>query len=416
MSEPGTRQRIHELGEQIRTLRQAIRKEYSAPQKERREQALENYESELARAEREYEALLDNSRSSTFGSSGHQDQMVLQLGQIQRLLADDAALVEYVVGKQMVSIMLVRNKSVVGIPVQMASENLLSRTTLLRDLISQRRPEWVQPARGLRKLLIDPLQIKGQLAGIRQLLIVPDGVLNYVPFSALPTGQHAFFGDRFTIAYLPAAAALTKGHKTSQGRSLLAMAPLSAHLPYAPAEVREIGQIFSRSSRVVVGREATKTLFQHIAGDYDYLHLATHASLNRNAPSLSALELEPDRQNDGRLELYEIAGMKLHARLVTLSACETALGKGYFTDTPGGDEFVGVTRAFLGAGSQNVMASLWPVNDESTRDLMIRFYRHLLVSDGAEALAKAQQEIRKGNLRYQHPYYWAPFVMVGSAN
>jgi len=194
------------------------------------------------------------------------------------------------------------------------------------------------------------------------------------------------------------------------------MAPSSAHLPYAPAEVRGIGKIFTENSRVVVGKEATKTLFQQIAGDYDYLHLATHASLNRNAPSLSALELEPDKQNDGRLELYEIAGMKLHARLITLSACETALGKGYFTDTPGGDEFVGITRAFLGAGGQSVMASLWPVNDESTRDLMIRFYRHLLATDSAEALAKAQREIRAGDPRYRHPYYWAPFVMVGPAN
>jgi CHAT domain-containing protein len=180
--------------------------------------------------------------------------------------------------------------------------------------------------------------------------------------------------------------------------------------------VREIGKLFGSSSRVVVGKAATKTLFKQVAGDYDYLHLATHGSLNRNAPSLSAIELEPDKESDGRLELYEIAGMKLHARLVTLSACETALGKGYFSETPGGDEFVGITRAFLSAGGQNVLASLWAVNDESTRALMLRFYRHLLTTNGAEALAKAQQELRRSDVRYRHPYYWAPFVMVGPAN
>src|SRR5205814_5884137 len=97
-----------------------------------------------------------------------------------------------------------------------------------------------------------------------------------------------------------------------------------------------------------VRKGRNQTLFKRVAGDYDYLHLATHGSLNRNAPALSALELEPDAQNDGRLELHEVANMKLHARLVTLSACETALGKGYFTETPAGDEFVGMTRAFLG--------------------------------------------------------------------
>src|SRR5262249_40765451 len=156
-------------------------------------------------------------------------------------------------------------------------------------------------------------------------------------------------------------------------------------------------------------KEATKTLFEQIAGDYDYLHLATHSSLNRNAPSLSAVEFEPDQQSDGRLELYEIAGLKLRARLVTLSACETGLGKGYFAETPGGDEFVGITRAFLSAGGQNVLASLWAVNDESTRVLMLRFYRHLLATNGAEALARAQEELRRGDVRFRHPYYWAPF-------
>jgi len=290
-----------------------------------------------------------------------------------------------------------------------------SRTELLRDLIAGRRAEWSEPASGLRKLLLDPIENAGDLAGIRQLLIVPDSVLNYVPFAALPLGNQRFLGDEFTIAYLPAAAALARDSKTN-GRRLLAMAPAGAHLPNAPAEVRGIGQIFGPGSRVIVGKEATKTLFRQIAGNYDYLHLATHGSLNRNAPSLSALELEPDSQNDGRLEVHEIAGMKLHARLITLSACETGLGQGYFTETPGGDEFVGLTRAFLSAGSQNVLASLWAVNDESTRWLMVRFYRHLLTVGGAEALAKAQRELRRSNIRYSHPYYWAAFVMSGSTN
>jgi CHAT domain-containing protein len=167
---------------------------------------------------------------------------------------------------------------------------------------------------------------------------------------------------------------------------------------------------------VVVGREATKTLFKQIAGEYDYLHLATHGSLNRNAPWLSVLQLEPDKESDGRLELYEVAAMKLHARLITLSACETGLGEGYFAETPGGDEFVGLTRAFLGAGGQSVLASLWAVNDEASRDLMIRFYRHLLASGSAEALAKAQKELRHEDARFAHPYYWAAFVVSGSIN
>jgi CHAT domain-containing protein/Tfp pilus assembly protein PilF len=416
VDDPSAQQRIRELSEQIRTLRRALQKEYSSPQNERRAQALELFSSELAQAERDYETLLDDSRVSVAGSSSRATKSVPSTAEIQHYLPRNAALIEYVVGKQTVSILLVTPTSVIGIPVQISSENLSSRTELLRDLITEKSPEWIDPARALRKLLVDPLQTAGYLAQAREVLIVPDGVLNYVPFAALPAKTHRFFGDEFTIAYLPAAAALVRESKTSGGRKLLAMAPSDAHLPNAPTEVRGIGEIFGPASRVVVGKGATKTLFMEIAGQYDYLHLATHGSLNRNAPSLSALELEPDKESDGRLELHEIAGMKLHARLITLSACETGLGQGYFTETPGGDEFVGLTRAFLGAGGHNVLASLWAVNDESTRELMLKFYRHLLAGNGAEALAKSQQELRRGDARYRHPYYWAAFVMSGPIN
>ena len=415
LPDPEAQQRMRELGERIRTLRHAVGQEYSAPQKERRDQALETYSAELRQAERDYEALLDDSRRSVVGVQKDGAEP-LSVAEIQHHLPDHTALVEYVVGKQSVSILLVKPTSVIGLPVQVTSDSLFSRTELLSDLIRDRRAEWIDPARGLRKLLIDPLENGRYLAQIHQLLIVPDSVLNYVSFAALPVGHQRFLGDEFTITYLPTAAALATKTTIGSRRTLLAMAPSDAHLPNASAEVRSIGQIFGSSSRVVIGKGATKTLFKQVAGDYDYLHLATHGSLNRNAPSLSALELEPDKEDDGRLDLYEIAEMKLHARLITLSACETALGKGYFTETPGGDEFVGLTRAFLSAGGRNVLASLWEVNDASTRELMVRFYRHLLASGGAEALAKAQQELRQSDSRYRHPYYWAAFVMSGPIN
>jgi CHAT domain-containing protein/Tfp pilus assembly protein PilF len=414
VSDAGSQQRIRELGQRIRTLRRALEKEYAVQRNDRREQAMQLYSTELTQAEREYAAVLDDSRSSR-GAKSDQAEPILSVAEIQRHLPEQTALVEYVVGKQSVSVLFVTSTSVVGLPVPVTFESLSSRAELLRDLIADRRVEWGEPANGLRKLLVDPLENAGYLAGVRQLLIVPDGVLTYVPFAALPLGKQQFLGDQFTITYLPAAAALARDSRTN-GRKLLAMAPSDAHLPNALAEVRGIGQIFGPDSRVVVGKDATKTLFKQIAGNYDYLHLATHGSLNRNAPSLSALELEPDGQNDGRLEVYEIAGMKLHARLITLSACETGLGTGYFTEAPGGDEFVGLTRAFLSAGGQNVLASLWAVNDQSSRDLMVRFYRHLMASSAAEALAKAQQEFRRSDVRYTHPYYWAAFVISGSIN
>jgi CHAT domain-containing protein/Tfp pilus assembly protein PilF len=407
---------FRELEQQIRSLRHAIEKEYTAPEKDRRGQALDLYSAELELAEREYQELLDNTRNSNRDASVR-TQSIPSVSEIQRALPPETALIEFVVGKQSLSTLFISSNSVVGIPIRVSSESLSSRTELLRGLIMQRSPQWIHPAKGIFQVLFAPLNAAGQLSQHRQLLIVPDGVLNYLPFAALPNPDNRFLGDVYNIAYLPSAAGLLAGSLgSSSGRKLLAMAPSGPQLPNTAAEARSIGKIFSGNSRVVFGKAATETLFKQVAGNYDYLHLATHGSLNRNAPSLSALQLEPDAKNDGRLELHEIAAMKLHARLVTLSACETALGKGYFTETPAGDEFVGMTRAFIGAGSHSVLASLWAVDDESTRILMVRFYRHLLLTGSAEALAQAQREIRHSDPRYRHPYYWAPFVMVGSIN
>ena len=122
--------------------------------------------------------------------------------------------------------------------------------------------------------------------------------------------------------------------------------------------------------------------------------------------------MEPDAQDDGRLEVHEILGLRLKAKLVTLSACDTALGSGYFAEVPAGDDLVGLTRAFLFAGSPTVVASLWEVNDLSAVRLMHDFYRELERTDKANALAKAQRDMRARRI-YRHPYYWAAFVMVG---
>jgi CHAT domain-containing protein len=110
----------------------------------------------------------------------------------------------------------------------------------------------------------------------------------------------------------------------------------------------------------------------------------------------------------------------LTADLVTLSACETGLGSGYFNTIPAGDGFVGLTRAFLVAGSRSVLATLWEVDDRSTVKLMEGFYRGLdrankttnSTNGHAVALARIQRKLRNST-QYKHPFYWAPFVLVG---
>jgi len=164
----------------------------------------------------------------------------------------------------------------------------------------------------------------------------------------------------------------------------------------------------------MVGPKATETWFKRMAGDYDVIHFATHGFFNKANPLFSGVQLEPDAQNDGRLEVYEILGLHLRARLVTLSACETALGGGYFTEIPAGDEFVGLTRAFLSAGTSTVIASLWEVNDSSTARLMGGFYRKVSEDSPSVSLAIAQRSMLHGDNDHRHPYYWSAFVVVGS--
>ena len=165
---------------------------------------------------------------------------------------------------------------------------------------------------------------------------------------------------------------------------------------------------------VLTAGDATESSFKKLAGLYRRVHLATHNDWNRRNPLLSGLQLEPGAGEDGRLEVHEILEMGLAADLVTLSACETALGSGMQGQTPVGDDFVGLTRAFLHAGSAGVVASLWEVDDEATLDLMQRFYRGLRERGSAAALANAQREMLENGLS-RDPYPWAAFVMIGSS-
>lgn len=272
-------------------------------------------------------------------------------------------------------------------------------------------------------MLIDPIVKEGWLDDIEHLFLVPHEILNYLPFALLSTGEGASRRsvlDTYYTSYLPAAVALEALHeKRTEHSSLLAAVPARSRLKHAQEEAQAISEMFNPHARVLTGVEASETSFKRVAGDYRYLHLATHGHFNRVNPLLSALELEPDEAEDGMLEVHEIFGLELQADLVTLSACETGMGSGYLADFPAGDEFVSLTRAFLQAGGASVLATLWAVDDRSTVNLMTDFYRRLqepgALHDKAVALADAQRALRLSG-EYEHPYYWAPFVLVGNSS
>ena len=127
-----------------------------------------------------------------------------------------------------------------------------------------------------------------------------------------------------------------------------------------------------------------------------------------NAPWRSHLQLFGGEE----LNVEEIGQMNLNAYLVTLSACETGLSGGLVSEIPSGEEWVGLNQAFLTAGAPTVMASLWPINDRVSSDFMIAFYQRLGQAGKAQALADVQRQFIR-NTQTRHPFYWAPFTIMG---
>src|SRR2546425_7537445 len=132
--------------------------------------------------------------------------------------------------------------------------------------------------------------------------------------------------------------------------------------------------------------------FRTLAPGQEIVHLATYGVLNKNNPLFSFVELGAGDGDDGRLEVHEVFGLTLNARLLVLSACQTGLGAGAVADVPPGDDWVGLVQGFLYAGASNVIGTLWPVQDRSTARFMERFYGELAAGRSeAVALATAQR-------------------------
>jgi CHAT domain-containing protein len=195
----------------------------------------------------------------------------------------------------------------------------------------------------------------------------------------------------------------------------IAFAPKPDALPASRSEVATIARLGGGTeTRTLVGSAATESAFRREAPARRVIHLATLGVLNKQNPLFSFVELAPGGGEDGRLEAHEVFGMRLAARLVVLSACQTGLAAGAVTDVPAGDDWVGLARAFLSAGAERVMASLWPVQDSATALLMERFYEEYARADEdpARALAAAQRALLASTATAS-PYYWAGFEVVG---
>ena len=210
-------------------------------------------------------------------------------------------------------------------------------------------------------------------------------------------------------------------------------------LPYTSQEVIDIAKILNvdpASDCINLRDKATEKKVHDIdLKAYKRLHFATHGILAdeitwMNQPALVLSQVDTDEKYDGFLEMSEIYDLNLNADLVTLSACKTGLG-----EEIKGEGLVGLTHAFMHAGAKSLVVSLWDVNDQSTSLLMESFYKNLKTMNKAEALRQAKLDLMKGSLSLSgergvggiterkekkqdcsHPYYWAPFVLIGNYN
>ena len=281
-------------------------------------------------------------------------------------------------------------------------------------------------AKALYQLLLAPAA--KELAGKKRLVVSPDGVLNTLPFQALMDADGKHLIENFAVSYAPSLTALTKmtaladrkhaaqtsGAVTTElfalGRPQFTEdAEHLSDLPGTEPEVTRIAAIFG--GKALLGADATKPRVLAGIGTARYIHLATHGLLNEANPMYSAIALTKSPTDDGRLYAQELTEMDLRADLVTLSACQTALGQ-----QVSGEGVLGLTWALFVAGTPSSVVSQWSVSDSTTSALMIAFYEALhnttTKSDKAVSLQKAQIQLMHDGL-HSHPYYWAPFVLVG---
>jgi hypothetical protein len=356
---------------------------------------------------------------------------------IQSHLGEDTTLLEYFTGKDKTYAWLMTRDRIRMYEISVGEKEVsdMVNTLLLANISNRpRRPEpMIILAPGEGKKTTEQERKRNRdtfLKGIKEihqaliapvaadiktgrLIVAPHGALHKVPFGPLTDGQTCLV-DRYAITVVPSASVIPQvaSKRKAKPGALLAMGnPQTEYVPlgFAEAEVDQIGRFFP-SQKVYVRDKATEQRLKREAAGPGVIHLACHGEFHDRQPLQSGLLLADGEGDDGRLQVHEIFGMNLrNASLVTLSACETALGT-----ISTGDDMVGLSRAFIYAGTPSLIASLWEVDDQSTAILMTRFYDNWQNKGMTkpEALRQAQLSL-KAMPDYRHPYHWAAFVLIG---
>jgi CHAT domain-containing protein len=390
--------------------------------------ALQRFREELAEAQARYDELrrgLNLARPDY--RVRHAAFRPPDLERVQRTLfarEPDLAILSYVVGKSFTLVVVLtageRADDPARVTVHRVAVTKEALTAAARTLAEGcRKPAGDPDAGPLEEWLVAPAA--KELRGQKRLVIVPCAPLLSLPFQALRKGDGPYLLERYAVGYTASVAALLELTERPRPAAPDALPLLAVgrpafttglrDLPASEAEARALDELYGKGARVLLGKEAARAALKADAGRARVLHLATHGLVNEARPLFSALAVAPEGDgDDGRLYAHDVLDLDLRADLVVLSACESGLGREYASEG-----VLGLAWAFLAAGAPSAVVSQWSVADESTSRLMQKFHERLWAAPApgkAEALRQAQLALLKDRAS-RHPFFWAPFALVG---
>jgi CHAT domain-containing protein/tetratricopeptide (TPR) repeat protein len=344
---------------------------------------------------------------------------------VRDALRADEVLVEYFLTAERLVAFRVTRDGIHAAYVPVSAEQLADRVRLARELLADRQtsPELARQVLGtLHRDLLGSADVIAPDVDIRRVFVVPHGALTYLPFAALrepATGRYLV--EDVAVASLPSARALvalrSRKPEAIPALAVAAFAPEPVGLPASGIEVEAVRTTLD--GMAYLGAKATEGRLRRALEHDPIVHVAAHGVMNARSPFFSRIELARANgalhDDDGRLELHELPEISVASQLVFLSGCETGVGAAWATVFDQGEDYATLDRAFLAAGARNVVATLWPVEDEGAAEFARRFYAALSTFEPAEALARAQRDILAGG-RWNHPYYWAGYRLAGSGD
>lgn len=331
------------------------------------------------------------------------------------LTGDRAALIEFFALPDGTALFVVRKDGVSAFRLAADGKALEARVRRFRAQLASRDVTEGILAQELERTLLG--QAAKALASTSDWIVSPDGPLWELPFEALKDGSGKRLLESHSISYTPSLTALwaMRGRPRGKGAADLNLfAVANPSLADADIEVRGIAALFPASkTAVAAGARATADSFLRDAPRADVVHVASHAEFNAASPLYSWLRLGSEGAGETRLTAAELVRVPLRARVVVLSACETARGSGAEGSSGEGEGLMGMGWALTGAGAESSVLSHWKVDSAATSFLMVRFHQELKKPQSPAAALRAAELATMKNPAFAHPFYWASFAVFG---